>query len=213
MDIHDIHWLGHDSFRLDGSTTIYIDPWKLPPDPPAADGILVTHDHFDHLSAADIGLIAGPGTVIMGPQAVVDQLEPGTAIAVSAGQTFECAGATVTAVPAYNLDKFREPGKLFHPRQAGYLGYIVELDGFRVYHSGDIDDIPELSDVECDVALIPVSGTYVMTADQAVEACARLGAKTVVPMHYADIVGTEADAEQLRAQCGKPVVILPLERG
>ena len=212
MDIHDIHWLGHDSFRLDGSTTIYIDPWKLPPDAPQADGILVTHDHFDHLSADDIEQIAGPQTAIFGPQAVVDQLEADTAIAVAAGETFQCAGATVRAVPAYNVDKFREPGKLFHPPEAGYVGYIVELDGFRVYHSGDTDLIPELGDVECDVALIPVSGTYVMTAAEAVQACSRLHAKTIVPMHYADIVGTRADAERLQAECTTPVVLLPLER-
>jgi L-ascorbate metabolism protein UlaG (beta-lactamase superfamily) len=212
MDIHDIHWLGHDSFRLDGSTTIYIDPWKLPPDAPQADGILVTHDHFDHLSADDIERIAGPQTAIFGPQAVVDQLEADTAIAVAAGETFQCAGATVRAVPAYNVNKFREPGKLFHPPEAGYLGYIVELDGFRVYHSGDTDLIPELGEVVCDVALIPVSGTYVMTADEAVQACSRLHATTIVPMHYADIVGTRADAERLQAECGRPVVLLPLER-
>ena len=210
MDIRDIHWLGHDSFRLDGSTTIYIDPWKLPPDPPAADGVLVTHDHYDHLSAEDIELIARPQTVIIGPEAVAKKLEQDTAIVVTAGETFQCASALVTAVPAYNVDKFRKPGVPYHPKEAGYLGYVVELDGFRVYHSGDTD---VLADVECDVALIPVSGTFVMTADEAVDACQRLRAKTIVPMHYADIVGTEADALRLKERCGKDVVILPLERG
>jgi L-ascorbate metabolism protein UlaG (beta-lactamase superfamily) len=210
MDISDIHWLGHDSFRLDGSTTIYIDPWKLPPEPPVADGILLTHDHYDHLSADDIDLIAGPQTIIIGPQAVADQLEGDTAVVVAAGETFQCASAVVTAVPAYNVNKYREPGKPYHPREAGYLGYVIELDGFSVYHSGDTD---VLADVECDVALIPVSGTYVMTAEEAVEACRRLRAKAVVPMHYADIVGTKADAERLKAGCGERVVMLPLERG
>lgn len=209
MDIRDIHWLGHDSFRLDGSTTIYIDPWKLPPDPPAADGVLVTHDHYDHLSADDIELISGPQTVIIGPEAVAKKLEKDTAIVVTAGETFQCASAMVTAVPAYNVDKFRAPGTPYHPREAGYLGYVVELDGFRVYHAGDTD---VLADVECDVALIPVSGTFVMTADEAVQACERVDAKTIVPMHYADIVGTEADARRLKERCGKEVVILPLER-
>ncbi len=212
MDISDIHWLGHDSFRLDGSTTIYIDPWKLPPDPPGADGILVTHDHYDHLSPDDIELIARPQTIIIGPESVVRQLEQDTAIAVTAGETFQCASAVVRAVPAYNIDKYREPGKLFHPPEAGGLGYVIELDGFRVYHSGDTDLIPEMGDVECDVALIPVSGTYVMTADEAVRACERLHARTIVPMHYADIVGTKKDAERLKERCSKEVVVLPLER-
>lgn len=213
MDIRDIHWLGHDSFRLDGSTVIYVDPWKLPPDPPGADGILITHAHYDHLSAADIELVARPQTSIIGPETVVEQLEQDTAVAVAAGETFQCASAVVTAVPAYNIDKFRQPGVPYHPKEAGGLGYIIELDGFRVYHAGDTDLIPEMSGIECDVALIPVSGTYVMTADEAVRACDTLDAGTIVPMHYADIVGTKADAERFKERCGKPVVILPLERG
>jgi L-ascorbate metabolism protein UlaG (beta-lactamase superfamily) len=213
MDIHNIHWLGHDSFRLDGTTAVYVDPWKLPPDAPAADGILVTHDHYDHFSPADIELIAGPQTIIIGPQSVVEQLERDTAIAVTAGETFQCATAVVTAVPAYNIDKFRQPGVPFHPKDAGGLGYVIELDDFRVYHAGDTDLIPEMSGIKCDVALVPVSGTYVMTADEAVLACDTLRADAIVPMHYADIVGTRADAERFKERCSKPVMILPLERG
>ena len=121
-------------------------------------------------------------------------------------------GVTVTAVPAYNLDKFRGPGEPYHPREAGYLGYVVEMDGLRVYHAGDTDAIPEMSDVRCDVALLPVGGTYTMTADEAAAACDALGAATAVPMHFADIVGTQADAERFRELCGIPVTILPLER-
>ena len=208
MDIHDIHWLGHDSFRLGGSTTIYIDPWKLPVDPPGADGILITHDHYDHMSPDDIQLVARPQTIIIGPAAVAEGLESDTAIAVSAGETFQCASAVVTAVPAYNVNKFREPGQPFHPRESGYLGYVVELDGFRVYHAGDTD---VLADVECDVALVPVSGTYVMTADEAIAACAGLKAKTIVPMHYGDIVGSRKDADKLKERYPDRVVLLPFE--
>ncbi len=170
MDIHGIHWLGHDSFRLDGSTVIYIDPWKLPPDAPVADGILVTHDHHDHLSPSDIESIAGPQPIIVGPQSAVEQFEQDTAIAVVAGETFQCASAVVTAVAAYNIDKFRRPGVPFHPKAAGGLGYVIELDGFRVYHAGDTDLIPEMDGIECDRALIPVSGPYVMTAEEAAPA-------------------------------------------
>ncbi len=213
MDIHDIAWLGHDSFRIDGSTVVYIDPWKLPAGAPLADGILITHDHYDHLSPRDIELIAGPQTAIFGPQSVADQLEHDTAIAVTAGETFQCASAIVTAVPAYNVDKFRKPGEPFHPKAEGGLGYVIEFEGFRVYHAGDTDLIPEMEGIECDVALLPVSGTYVMTADEAVRACERVDARAIVPMHYDDIVGTRADAEHLGRQCRKPVVILPLERG
>ena len=111
-------------------------------------------------------------------------------------------GVTVTAVPAYNIDKFRAPGEVFHPRAAGGLGYVVELDGRRIYHAGDTDAIPEMSDVRCDVALLPVSGTYVMTAEEAAEACGMIAAAVVVPMHFGDIVGTAADAARFEELCG-----------
>lgn len=213
MDIGDIHWLGHDSFRLEGSTVIYVDPWKLPEDVPLADGILVTHDHYDHLSVDDIRAIAGPETDIAGPEAVTGHLDELGSLTVAPGETFRLATANVRAVPAYNIDKFRQPGKPYHPKEAGYVGYIIELDGFRVYHAGDTDCIPEMRGIRCDVALLPVGGTYTMTADEACRACGLIDAGVVVPMHWGDIVGSRKDAERFRKGCGRPVEILPLERG
>ena len=210
--LENIHWLGHDTFRLDGSSTIYIDPWKLPAGARPADLILVTHDHFDHFSAADIASIGSARTTLIGPAAVTDQTSGLTTVTLAPGEAATVGGVTVTAVPAYNLDKFRGPGEPYHPREAGYLGYVVEMDGLRVYHAGDTDAIPEMSDVRCDVALLPVGGTYTMTADEAAAACDALGAATAVPMHFADIVGSQADAERFRELCGTPVTILPLER-
>ena len=210
--LENIHWLGHDTFRLDGSSTIYIDPWKLPAGARPADLILVTHDHFDHFSAADIASIGSARTTLIGPAAVTDQTSGLTTVTLAPGEAATVGGVTVTAVPAYNLDKFRGPGEPYHPREAGYLGYVVEMDGLRVYHAGDTDAIPEMNDVRCDVALLPLGGTYTMTADEAAAACDALGAATAVPMHFADLVGTQADAERFRELCGIPVTILPLER-
>jgi L-ascorbate metabolism protein UlaG (beta-lactamase superfamily) len=209
--IEGIHWLGHDSFRLDGSSTVYIDPWKLGEDAPPADIVLVTHDHHDHLSAGDIAKVATPATTVVGPSSVIAQLEGLKTITVSPGDTITVGSVSVTAVPAYNVDKFRAPGEVFHPRAAGHVGYIVELDGRRIYHSGDTDAIPEMREVRCDVALLPVSGTYVMTADEALEAVGMIEAAVVVPMHYGDIVGSAADAARLKASSPIPVEILPLE--
>jgi len=211
--IENIHWLGHDSFRLDGSSTVYIDPWKLGAGAPRADLVLVTHDHFDHFSPADIARVVTPRTTLIGPASVTAQVEGVAAVTLSAGETVTVGGVTVTAVPAYNLDKFRQPGEVFHPREAGGLGYIVELDGRRIYHAGDTDAIPEMRDLRCDVALLPVSGTYVMTAEEAAEACRMIAAVSVVPMHFGDIVGTAADAARFEGLCGIPVTVLPLEQG
>jgi L-ascorbate metabolism protein UlaG (beta-lactamase superfamily) len=211
--IENIHWLGHDSFRLDGSSTVYIDPWKLSADAPPADLVLVTHDHYDHFSPDDIARLSTPRTTLIGPASVTAQVDGVAAVTLSAGETATLGGVTVTAVPAYNIDKFRQPGEVFHPRAAGGLGYIVELDGRRIYHAGDTDAIPEMRDVSCDVALLPVSGTYVMTAAEAAEACRMISAAAVVPMHFGDIVGTAADAARFEGLCGIPVTVLPLEQG
>jgi L-ascorbate metabolism protein UlaG (beta-lactamase superfamily) len=211
--IENIHWLGHDSFRLDGSSTVYIDPWKLAADAPPADLILITHDHYDHFSPDDIARLSTPRTTLIGPASVTAKIDGVAAVTLSAGETATVGGVTVTAVPAYNIDKFRQPGEVFHPRAAGGLGYIVELDGRSIYHAGDTDAIPEMRDVRCDVALLPVSGTYVMTAEEAAEACRMISAAAVVPMHYGDIVGTAADAARFEGLCGVPVTVLPFEQG
>ena len=204
-----IHWLGDDTFRLDGSSTVYIDPWKLPAGARPADLILVTHDHFDHFSAADIARIGSAATTLIGPAAVTGQVSSLTTVTLAPGEAATVGGVTVTAVPAYNLDKFRSAGEPYHPREAGYLGYVVEMDGRRIYHAGDTDAIPEMSAVRCDVALLPVGGTYTMTAEEAAAACEELDAAAAVPMHFADIVGSRADAERFRELCRIPVTILP----
>jgi L-ascorbate metabolism protein UlaG (beta-lactamase superfamily) len=211
--IENIHWLGHDSFRLDGSSTVYIDPWKLAVARPPADLILVTHDHHDHFSPSDIAKLATAETTLVGPPSVTSQVGGIETVTLAVGESTTVGSVTVTSVPAYNIDKFRQPGQLFHPREAGFLGYVVELDGRRIYHAGDTDAIPEMREVRCDVALLPVSGTYVMTVEEAAEACDSLSASIVVPMHYGDIVGTAADAERLEQLCRIPVTVLPLERG
>jgi L-ascorbate metabolism protein UlaG (beta-lactamase superfamily) len=210
--LENIHWLGHDTFRLDGSVTVYIDPWKLPAGQPRADVILVTHEHFDHLSLPDIEAIATPDTVVVGPASVTGQVGTFETVTVAAGDTVEVRGVQAHAVPAYNVDKFRSPGQPYHPRDDGYVGYVVALDGVRYYHAGDTDAIPEMREVHTDVALLPVGGTYTMTCDEACRACDMIDAQAAVPMHYADIVGSDDDAVRFRENCSIPVTILPLER-
>jgi L-ascorbate metabolism protein UlaG (beta-lactamase superfamily) len=210
--LENIHWLGHDSFRLDGTTTVFIDPWKLPPGQPRAGVVLVTHDHHDHLSANDIAKIAGPDTVVVGPASVTDQISGLETVTVAAGDNVDVCGVQVLAVPAYNLDKFRAPGQLYHPREAGLVGYVVTLDGVRYYHAGDTDAVPEMADVQCEVALLPVGGKYTMTWEEAAAACDLLAAAVAVPMHYGDVIGDIHDAERFRDRCSLPVTILPLER-
>ena len=117
----------------------------------------------------------------------------------------------VEAIPAYNLTKFRAPGIPYHPREAGGVGYILNLDGVKVYHAGDTDFIPEMRELKVDVALIPVSGTYVMTAEEAAEAVNTFKPKLAIPMHYGSIVGSRRDAEKFKELAEVEVVILERE--
>ncbi len=200
-----IHWLGHDAFRLEGEKIVYIDPWKLPKGAPPADVILITHEHYDHCSPDDVARIRSPETVVAAPSAAAAQLQPPVTI-VKPGDRLELNGVPVEVVPAYNI------GKPFHPKQAGHVGYIVTLEGERIYHTGDTDPIPEMDGLQFDVALLPVSGKYVMDADQAAELAGRLRPKLAIPMHYGEIVGSEADAQRFQERCPVPVRILQPER-
>ena len=208
----DVHWLGHDTFVLQGSKTVIIDPFKAN-GAYRADILLISHEHFDHFSEDDIRRFSGPSTVIVAPkqcEELLKQFRNETKI-VEPGQGVEIAGVKVEPVPAYNLNKFREPGKVFHPKEDKKVGYVVTLDGVRFYHAGDSDATPEMKSLNVDVALLPVSGTYVMTAEEAAEAAKAMRAKVFVPMHFGKIVGTKSDAEKFKSLLGPGADVQILE--
>lgn len=212
--LENIHWLGHDSFRIEAEKRIYIDPWKLKKSLPPADLVLITHEHSDHCSPDDVAKIAGPETTIVTNAASAAKLKKlkSQVRIVKPGDRIAVGGIQIEAVAAYNLNKFRSPGNPFHPKGAGHVGFIVTVGGQRIYHAGDTDDIPEMIGLKVDVALLPVSGTYVMTADEAADAARRIGPQVAVPMHYgAGVVGSRADAERFAELYDGQVVILEQE--
>jgi L-ascorbate metabolism protein UlaG (beta-lactamase superfamily) len=184
-----LHWLGHDSFYVQGSKVVYFDPWDVPESAPPADIILISHAHHDHCSPQDVERLSKPETVIVADYESAAQVS-GEVRVVAPGDVLEVEGVIIRAVPAYNLDK------PFHPKDAGWLGFVVEIDGVSIYHTGDSDHIPEMKGLSPDIALIPVSGTYVMDADQAINAARDINPKIAVPMHYGKIVGDENDAKR-----------------
>ena len=206
-----IHWLGHDSFRIDGEGgVLYIDPWQLGEDPLKADIILITHGHQDHCSPEDVAKIQGEDTVIVTIKDAAEKLT-GLIEIVKPGDALSLKGVEIEVLPAYNLTKFRSPGVPFHPKEQGHVGFLVTVDGQRIYHTGDSDVIPEMSGLEVDIAMLPVSGTYVMTAEEAVEAAEIIQPKVVIPMHVLRGIGSQEDLERFEKMCPCPVAVLPME--
>lgn len=183
-----MHWLGHDTFKIMGEKTIYTDPFKIRKND-AADIILITHEHYDHCSPEDVRKIQGPDTVIVAPPDCAGKLT-GNIRKVKPGDSLTVQGISVEVVPSYNTNK------QFHTKDRNWVGYIFTVQGQRIYIAGDTDFIPEMKDFRADVALLPVSGTYVMTADEAVQAALMIKPQIAIPMHYNSIVGSEKDAKR-----------------
>jgi len=206
-----IHWLGHDSFRIEGEgLVIYLDPYKLK-EGPKADLILISHDHQDHASPADVAKIRKPDTVIVTIAKAAEKLT-GEIKTVKPGDEWMVKGVKIKAIPAYNVNKFRSPGMPFHSKEAGHVGYVLTVKGVRIYHTGDSDFISEMKGLAPDVALLPVSGIYVMTAEEAVEAAAAIHPKVAIPMHVGEGIGSLADAQRFKEKATVPVIVLPIEK-
>ncbi len=196
----EIRWTGHDGFRFDtNNKRVYVDPYKLIKeynDKNDADILLISHNHFDHLSVEDINKIINKNTKICTSEECIDSLKKNYAtneiILLKPGETKKLEeGITITGIEAYNTNKN------FHPKKDRKIGFIIEMNNLSIYHTGDTDIIPEMRNLNPDVLLAPVSGTYVMTAQEAIKATNEIikPRKLAIPMHYGTIVGTVKDAE------------------
>ena len=175
-----------------GGKTIHIDPFRFDSEPKDADFILITHDHHDHFSPADIERVANAKTVLVVPEnmlakaAAVEKIVAKT-VAVKPGEKYVVDGLEFETVPAYNVLK------PFHPLLAGWVGYVINADGVRIYVAGDTDATREAKAVRCDVALLPVGGKYTMNAKQAAGLANLIRPKAAIPVHYGSVVGSEED--------------------
>jgi L-ascorbate metabolism protein UlaG (beta-lactamase superfamily) len=206
-----IHFLGQSSFRIDGPPVVYLDPYMLSGDHPTADLILITHEHRDHCSPEDVAKIQEEDTVIVTIAAAAEKLRGNIRI-LRPGDRVTIKGVSVEAVPAYNVDKFRSPGIPYHPEASGHVGLIVTMEGQRLYHAGDTDHIPEMASLgNIDIALLPISGGPVMTAEEAVSAVATIRPKVAIPMHIGRHRGSQEDVDTFQQRAPAEVVLLQME--
>lgn len=178
---HQMAWLGQSGFKVRSGPgqVLYIDPWKLPKRTETADLILISHPHFDHFNPKAIQIIQQKDTIIVTPGSMAQ----GGMMGLAPGKSVQSGPFKVTGVPAYNLKK------KFHAKEQQWLGYLVEVDGIKLYHAGDTDFIPEMRDLQPDMALLPIGGLFGMNVKAALQAAEVIKPQVVVPMHYGFILG------------------------
>ena len=193
-----IRVLTHSCIRIEGGEGVaYVDPYQVKGAPRDADYVFATHDHYDHFSPEDIEKVAGENAVLIVPEKMKAKAEKETAgkyriFPVKPAASYEIGALAFETVPAYNRLK------PFHPKAASWVGYVIVMDGKRIYIAGDTDAIGEAKQVSCDVALVPVGGTYTMNAAQAAELINASRPETAIPTHYGSVVGGKEDAEAFR---------------
>lgn len=189
-----ITWLGHATIRIDtGDTVIFFDPYKMK-EWSKAHVVILSHEHFDHCSVEDLKKVVTKQTIMVGPpkvKGVMHRMSRKFHV-MTAGDKIEVRGIPIEAMPAYNTEK------PFHLKSAGGLGYILEIDGKRIYYAGDTDVIPEMQNLNVHTAILPVGGMYTMDAEDAARAYKITGAEVGIPMHYGSDIGSGADGEHFK---------------
>ena len=191
--LENVEVLCHSSIKINKEKVIYIDPFKIEKNYNDADIVFITHDHYDHYSEEDIDKVINENTIIIIPEELLTKLlrkgiNKNAIITVESNKNYMVQGIKFETIPAYNTNK------TFHPKENGWVGYSITLDDIRYYIAGDTDITEENRKVKCDVAFVPVGGTYTIDFKEAAQLINEIQPKIAVPIHYGSVVGTKQDA-------------------
>ena len=189
--------LFHSSIKLLGDKIIYIDPFKIENALHDADFIFCTHSHYDHFSIEDILKIKNENTFLIITQSCFDEaikyFSKEKILVVEPSYNYCINDLSFETTPSYNINKN------FHPKANKWVGYIISSNAKTYFIAGDTDNIPEIQNLTCDIAFLPIGGTYTMNYKEAAELANTLNASLIVPTHYGSIVGTVEDAEKFKS--------------
>ncbi len=206
-----VHPISHASFVMETPMgVLYVDPVgevSMYDDMPPADLVLVTHEHGDHYNADTLAAVMGEETMLITNPAVFDMLPEdmkSKASAMANGDSSEAMGIAIDAIPAYNITEGREN---FHP-EGRDNGYVLTMDDFRVYISGDTEDTPEMRALEdIDLAFLCMNLPFTMDAEAAASAVAEFQPSFVYPYHYRGRDGGTQDPQEFAEMVGNSVEV------
>ena len=201
-----IQVLCHSSIKIVSDIIIYSDPFKIKEEKNDADLVIITHSHYDLFSEEDIRKVKKDNTKICITNDLLDRTQQlGFAktdiIIVEPNNHYELLGVKLDTIPAYNTNKN------FHPKENNWVSYLLQLEGMTIYVAGDTDITEENKKVKCDIALVPIGGTYTMTYGEAAELMNKIKPKIAIPMHYGEIVGKKEDALQFKKQIDQDIQV------
>ena len=188
--LNNIEVLIHSSIKFSKDIIIYFDPYKINKDYHDADIIFITHSHYDHYSPLDIKKVIKDNTIIVCPEDVKEELlklDIKNIIEVVPNKDYEVLNIKFKTIPAYNINKN------FHPKENNWVGYLVNYNNVKYYIAGDTDITEENKNIICDVAFVPIGGTFTMDYKEAANLINEIQPKIAVPTHYGLIVGNKDD--------------------
>lgn len=205
MNLDNITVNAQSSIKIKGSKTLYFDAFKIEEEMHDGDLIFVTHDHFDHFDVKSINKIKNDKSKIIAPESIKENILKefdNECIFLKPGDKLEIDDLKIEAIASYNISK------PFHSLDKGYIGYLVKMDNMTYFVCGDSDENADNLKVKCDVALVPIGGTFTMDPLEAASYINNIKPKYAIPTHYGEEVGSFSDGDNFKSRVNSQIDVV-----